>query len=155
MFFTKFANILEFFLMTQQYLVIYLYSVNYIKLQVISFRVLKFLNMFFIYPSNKQFCKFFFFVLKSLNFYKLTSCGNGQFSLLKSPHVNKKAQSQFLRLYYKSILQFKVTTSYETFMFYFLLTILNKILQIKSRVFYLYRYKYKKFNLYSSFHNND
>ena len=105
------------------------------------YKLTKLLNMYFIYQLNKEFCKFFFFSFYSLVYFR--SNGGGHFSLLKSPHVNKRAQAQFGLNYYKGLLIFQIPNI--SFYQHYFLIFLFKILHIRYSVCYKFKYKQKIF----------
>jgi len=118
---------------------IYVYSIHLKRLKFMVYKIIKLLNMFFIYQFGNKFCKFFFLSFYSFVFFKAN--GGGHFSLLKSPHVNKKAQTQFGLNYYKGLLRFQFSFNFLSLYNYYFAFFLHKILQIKYSVCYKFRYK--------------
>jgi len=121
------------------FILLFVSSIYFKRLKFMIYRITKLLNMYFIYKINGKFCKFFFFSFYSLVYF--LGSGGGHFSLLKSPHVNKKAQSQFSSNNYKGVLTFQI--SYVSFYHYYFLIFLFKILRIKYNVCYKFKYKCK------------
>lgn len=106
---------------------IYVYSKNYVSLKT-------FLNFFFKVCSNKRMKTYF--VLTQHSKPKVIQ----KFTVLKSPHVNKKAQEQFEFCLYKNQLSIY---SYQTLK---LLTILKKIqaklfADVKVKVQFVFNHK--------------
>lgn len=130
----------------KNYLYLYLYSVNYKKLKYFCYKIIKLVNMFFVYNLSGKFCKFFFFYFNTLGFFKAS--GSGSFPLLKSPHVNKKAQAHFKRYYYRALITFHIPFAYSSLFLYIFGHFLNKVLQVNVSFSYKFYYKQKFINSY-------
>jgi len=119
-----------------------LYSAYFSRLLLLSQRILNLFTIYFIYATKYGFSKFCFVSFYSIVYLRMKN--RRHFSLLRSPHVNKKAQSQFSTQHYRSILNFQVPhifffSFYNTFfLFYYL--------QVRCSVFYEFKYKQKCYN---------